>query len=289
MTTNIREADSSRNKYGSYIFAWLRQVDADRETSAQEFRLAYVLSQLFNKKTNSCFPLQATLATRLDVSVRAIGGYVSNLVERGHLHVTDRGRELSSIYAPVLQDRNKTSDLTEVRPEGDFGSSVVEVQQDRKSDVARPEISRRKTGTVLPIEPTSVTNLNNQERGAPERADAALSGGEIPFPVLMTPSMRSRALERAGWNSSRAGIEYGKFRHHCLSNGKRSHDWEAEWWLWVERGAEYEAKAKEAKAKKPGKVIDQDGNDFASSPERTSRHRKKSNLEKVREARGGSL
>jgi hypothetical protein len=167
MTKNIHApaAPSKSRNSSSYVFAWLRQVDTDPKTSAMEFRLAYVISQMLNQKTRVCFPLQATLAKRLSVSERAIREYVAGLVRRGHLRVRHRGRDSSSVYEPVSNDRNGASGHDTGRPEDTFRSC----EEDRKSDVARPANSRLKTGTVLPGEPTSVTNLNNQEqRRAPQ-------------------------------------------------------------------------------------------------------------------------
>jgi hypothetical protein len=157
-----RSGDTS--KFTSFIFACLKQVDADPQTSAQELRLAWVISQMLNKETRVCWPLQSTLAKRLGVSVRAIGGYVSNLRSRGHLRVQDRGRDESSIYELILHDRKTASDHATVRPEDTFRSSADDPNEERKSDVARPEVSCRMTGTVLPTEPVSITNLNNQSQ-----------------------------------------------------------------------------------------------------------------------------
>jgi helix-turn-helix protein len=168
MTDNIHAVATphkSRDSNSSYIFAWLRQIDTDPKTSAMEFRLAYVISQMLNKRTKVCFPLQATLAKRLGVSDRAVREYIAGLADRDHLRVRHRGRDSSSVYEPVLQDRNGASGHDAGRPEDTFRSSG---EQDRKSDVARPEESRRKTGTVLPTEPPSEPSSITKERRAPQ-------------------------------------------------------------------------------------------------------------------------
>jgi hypothetical protein len=150
----------------SFIFAIFRQIHADPETTANEFRLAYAISQLLNKKTRVCFPLQSTLAEQLGVTDRAVRQYITGLVERGHLRVRHRGRDKSSIYELVLKDRNAASGHDDIRPERTFRSSH---DDDRKPDVVRPEVSRRMTGTVLPTEPTSEpTSEPAKERGAPK-------------------------------------------------------------------------------------------------------------------------
>jgi hypothetical protein len=180
----------------SFIFAWVNQVESDPKTSPSEFRLAWVISQMINKKTRVCWPLQATLAKRLGVSVRAVGGYISGLRERGHLRVRDRGRDSSSIYEPILQDRKAASGHDTGRPEETFRSCGDDQNEDRQSDAVRPEISRRKTGSSVPTEPVSVTSLNNhQERGAPQarrdadslkRESVGNTGSlEIPMPTIV--------------------------------------------------------------------------------------------------------
>jgi Helix-turn-helix domain len=237
------------------------------------------ISQMINKQTRVCFPLQATLAERLGVSVRAIGGYISNLRRRGHLGVRDRGRDKSSIYELILQDRNIASGHDAGRPEVTFRSC----EKDGKSDVARPEISRRKTGSTVPIEPVSVTNLNNQERGAHKaRQPLPLSGGETPTspPTSISESMLARALERAGWDAARSRVEFDKFRDRCLSGGRKSYDWNAEFSLWIERGVEHKSKQTELQ----GPVIDQQGNPFGPPPDRSgrTRRRRQSNLDRAR-------
>jgi hypothetical protein len=150
-----------RDEYTSFIFAMLRQVQADPKTSAMEFRLAYVLSQMLNRKTRACFPLQSTLAERLGVTDRTVRSCVAGLVGRGHLRVRHRGGDNSSLYEFVRQDRNDVSGLSSSRQEASFRSPP---NRDRKSDAGRPEIPRRKTGSQLPTEPTSEPT----ERGAPQ-------------------------------------------------------------------------------------------------------------------------
>jgi Helix-turn-helix domain len=165
-------------EWTAFIFAILRQVDADPETSAMEMWLVYVISQMLNKKTRVCFPLQSTLAQRLRVSDRTVRQCIAGLAERGHLRVRRRGRDSSALYELVLHDRNAASGHGTGRPEDAFRSTE---EQDRKSDVARPENSRRKTGSSVPTEPTSEpTSEPEEERGAPKaRPRKAPSVGSI--------------------------------------------------------------------------------------------------------------
>jgi hypothetical protein len=281
MNTDIHAAAASRNNFTSFIFACINQVDADPETSAQELRLAWVISQMINKKTRVCFPLQSTLAKRLGVSDRAVREYIAGLVDRGHLRVRHRGRDKSSIYELILQDRNAASGRDTGRPEDTFRSSAVDRNEDRKSDVARPEVSRCKTGTVLPTEPISEPISEPEERGAPSaRPRSSLSGEEIPTspPPTATEPMLARARERAGWDTVKSKDEFEKFRNLALSKGTQSHNWDAAFSVWIERGVEHQAKRKG----QTGKIIDQDGNDLRPPPQAKPRPRKQSNTDRAR-------
>lgn len=103
------DSGNKAKSFTSFIFKWLKQVHADEGTTAPVFRLAYVLSQHFNRSTRSCFPLQSTLAHSLGVSDRMIRVYIVQLLERGHLRVYRRGRNQSSIYEGILLSGRKPS------------------------------------------------------------------------------------------------------------------------------------------------------------------------------------
>jgi len=81
---NDSPRNGSRQNFTSFIFAVLRQIDADPATTASESRLAYVLSQMLNKKSRACYPLQSTLAERLRVTDRTVRRCITGLVDRGH-------------------------------------------------------------------------------------------------------------------------------------------------------------------------------------------------------------
>jgi hypothetical protein len=271
-------------KLSSFIFACLKQIDADPKTSAMEFRLAYMISQMINKKTRVCFPLQSTLAERLGVKERAVRGFVSGLRDRGHLRVRHRGPYKSSIYELILQDRHQRAAHDEARPADTCRSSEDDQSEDRQNDVARPANPRRKTGTSVPVEPVSEPISEPEERGAPKaRPRSSLSGEEESPPTSITESMLARAFKRAGWDAARSGIEFDKFRHRCLSKATQSHDWDAEFSLWIERGVEHTSK----RTQQQGPVIDQHGNPVPPPKSRSHTGRRKSNLERGREMFGG--
>jgi hypothetical protein len=287
MNTILDRAESRNSRSGdgtnfpSFIFACLKQVDADPKTSAMEFRLAFVISQMINKKTRVCFPLQSTLAERLGVDPRHVRRGLANLVKRGHLSVTPRGRDQSAIYQMIVQDRTPMSDHDETRQDTDVRSKP----QDRTSGAARPDISGRKTGHPCPTEPISEPISEPEERGAPARRRSSLSGEEVPTPppTAMTESMITRALERAGWDSVQAKLEFEKFRNRHLGKGTQSCNWDAEFWLWIERGVEHQSERT-----KQGKVIDQDANVVRPPPnQKRPPRRKPTNTERLMGMTGG--
>jgi hypothetical protein len=152
----IKSRDSASTEFARDVFAWFKQIHADqaiipnaKPISALDFRLAYAITQYIDKFSRKAWPFQETLAADLGVTDRTVRNGIANLVKRGHLTVTMRGRDQSAIYQMILQDRKSTSGHDEARPETDFRSKP----QDRKSGAARPEKSRRKTGSTLPTEP----------------------------------------------------------------------------------------------------------------------------------------
>jgi hypothetical protein len=79
--------------------------------------------------------------------------------------------------------------------------------------------------------------------------------------------MLIRALERAGWDSVRSKNEFEKFRNLALSKGTQSHNWDAAFSVWIERGVEHQAKRKE----KQGPIIDSDGRTVRPPPNQKGR------------------
>jgi hypothetical protein len=172
----------------------------------------------------------------------------------------------------ILQDKTSVSDHDEVRPDTGVGSKT----QDKTSVSSRPDTGVIKTGHQCLIEPL----LEPKERGARQaRPRGPLSGeGGNPPPTTMTESMITRALQRAGWDTVKARNEFEKFRNRALSKGTASLNWDAEFYNWIERGVEHQARRKG----QAGKIIDQEGNDVAPPPQAKPRPRKQSNTERAR-------
>jgi hypothetical protein len=117
MKTAVHESSIPRNRrisasteFARDVFAWQEQIHTDRQTipntkpiSAFDFRLAYAITQYTNKYSRKAWPFQETLAADLDVDVRTVGRGIANLVKRGHLSVTRRGRDepaSSQVFRP---------------------------------------------------------------------------------------------------------------------------------------------------------------------------------------------
>jgi hypothetical protein len=163
MTNTIRESaapiksrTSASTEFARDVFAWFKQIHTDRATipnakpmSALDFRLAYAITQYINKFSRKAWPFQETLAEELGVDVRTVGRGIANLVKRGHLSVTRRGRDESAIYQMIIQDQTFVSGHDEVRPDTDVGSKP----QDRTSVSVRPDICVPKTRHPCPREP----------------------------------------------------------------------------------------------------------------------------------------
>jgi hypothetical protein len=142
-STNPRNSRiSASTELARDVFAWQEQIHTDRETipnakpiSAFDFRLAYAITQYTNKHSRKAWPKQETLAADLGVDVRTVGRGIANLVKRGHLNVTRRGREQSAIYRMILQDKTSVSGHDEVRQDTDVRSKP----QDKTSVSSRPD------------------------------------------------------------------------------------------------------------------------------------------------------
>jgi hypothetical protein len=65
-------------------------------------------------------------------------------------------------------------------------------------------------------------------------ADWALSADDI-----------KAAIQETGWTEAEVKKEALKFRDRCLSEGTLSHDWQAKWRLWMQRGNEWKSRERE--------------------------------------------
>jgi hypothetical protein len=245
-TGPVSELNRTTGSYPRDVFAWQEQIHTDRETipnakpiSAFDFRLAYAITQYTNKHSRKAWPKQETLAANLGVDVRTVGRGIANLVRRGHLSVTRRGREQSAIYRMILQDRTSVSDHDEVRQDTDVRSKP----QDKTSVSSRPDTGVLKTGHQCLIEPLLEPLLEPEERGAPQArpATGASSGGSIRGPEPLN-NMGGTIVDDG---DDGIGV--------ALRAPPPDH---------LERGFEH----KSEQARWHGKVIDQDGVEFKPPP-----------------------
>ena len=87
--------------FTSEIFAWLRQVFADKTLHPTAFKLAFAVSQYINRKTRKAFPSLPTLASAVGITTRAVINLIARLEANGHLLVERhrvRGRNRSNTY-----------------------------------------------------------------------------------------------------------------------------------------------------------------------------------------------
>jgi hypothetical protein len=114
-------------------FEWLEKVAADPAIPATGFKLAFILSRHFNRKTGDAWPTQETLANAVGTSDRTIRTLVDLLVRKGHLEVRLRGWHNPNIYRMAGkpdtharlnenedEDRKPASTLKDERPEASF-------------------------------------------------------------------------------------------------------------------------------------------------------------------------
>jgi hypothetical protein len=258
-STNPRNSRiSASTEFARDVFAWQEQIHTDRETipnakpiSAFDFRLAYVITQYKNKHSRKAWPKQETLAADLGVDVRTVGRGIANLVKRGHLNVTRRGREQSAIYRMILQDKTSVSGHNEVRQDTDVRSKP----QDKTSVSSRPDTGVLKTRHQCLIEPL----LEPEERGAPQARPAT---GSSSCSIGNDDSLKSPMGTIVDDGDDGSGVAMAPPPN--------------------QRGVEHKSKQERWR----GKVIDQDGNDL-SPPPPESHPVRKSNRQRGREMFGG--
>lgn len=87
---------------------WVEKALADCKLSDGAYRTLSCLAHCFlSSDKGTCWPSQETIATKRNVSLRTVNLHVSELKRRGHLGVVDRGRDMSNLYYPILDDTQK--------------------------------------------------------------------------------------------------------------------------------------------------------------------------------------
>jgi hypothetical protein len=71
--------------FTSQIFAFLRQVFADKALHPTAFKLAFAISQYVNRKTRKAWPELPTLASAAGISKRTVIRLIEGLEANGHL------------------------------------------------------------------------------------------------------------------------------------------------------------------------------------------------------------
>jgi DNA-binding MarR family transcriptional regulator len=189
----IKSRGNASTEFARDVFAWQEQIHTDRATfpnakpiSHFDFRLAYAITQYTNKHSRKAWPSQEKLAADLGVDLRTVSRGITNLVKRGHLSVTRRGREQSAIYRMILQDRTSLSDHDEARHDTGVVSKEVrhdtdvvsKPQQDTTSVSSRHDTVVLKTRHPCRTEPLMEPLLEPEERGAPPARPAAGASNE---------------------------------------------------------------------------------------------------------------
>lgn len=315
---NIHANESLRNKlittkrddYTRDRFRWWDTLAADPEMSPGTFIVGYAIATALQRNSGNKVLVSASnepddvvceawigaaeIAEKIGMSAGTVFANVQKLKEHGYIQIDPGkpGSGHSHHYRLVEKDRRADYSKRQSKITKGRCADHSKKSKGQPADHLSPEKVSGLTNKGQPADMNPFVTSRNPfeekpiEGGAPPaRPRRALSGEGIPFPATMSESMITRALERAGWKSSRVGIEYGKFRHRCSSTGKQSHDWEAEWALWVERGLEYDACRKAVRHRE---VIDNDGNDVTPPPSRSEKAPPQTNMERGRRMFGGA-
>jgi hypothetical protein len=162
-------------KAAQKIFAWLNAVKADRRLRASScFKVAYQLAQKTNtvefEKSGQLVTWQSerTIANAIGLSERTVRDTVHLLRDTDHIDIeTGHGPGSSNRY--TLQNRQPPAAFNEANTGSRLPHSD---EQMRQSDVSKPAIQRRKTGSQQPPN-YSISNSLISTR-EPRRAEEAL-------------------------------------------------------------------------------------------------------------------
>lgn len=100
-----RELRSGRD-FAARKTEWLIQVAKDRNLPTSAYRVAQLLPKWLNAKTEEAFPAQGTVASELNLTVRAVTNAFGALVNRGHLSKSPgkRGYRGTNVYKMELHE-----------------------------------------------------------------------------------------------------------------------------------------------------------------------------------------
>lgn len=109
---------------------WLDLIFADTELDHLAFRVAYLLSQLFNREKGNAWPAVGTLAKGVGASSRGVQKAVAQLEARGYLtRDIGRGRGGSNSYRPILNPAENTNSSAHFATPKNMNSSAPPEQQ----------------------------------------------------------------------------------------------------------------------------------------------------------------
>jgi hypothetical protein len=140
-----------RDEFTSHIFAWLRQVFADRELPATAFKLAFAVSQYVNSKTRKAWPSLPTLASDVDIDRRTGIRLIARLEAHGHLQVERhriRGRNRSNTYRLNIKKGDTGDTFSD-----EENVSLASPFQDEKGDIQRKKTCHPAHEKVTPVSP----------------------------------------------------------------------------------------------------------------------------------------
>ncbi len=199
------------------LFRWLNQVSADREITPGAFRLAYILSQHFNRRTGNAWPTQETLAKASRLTRRGVQMCLDALETQGHLRViAGRGRGNVSTYEPILRSDDKAIQrANSSSPFDDENANLAAPFEDEKrepqfalSDAKRRTKTQKKANetTKKGEVPFAQNHLNNhlKEPSEGERLSPPPSIGEKKPSKKGKPATARSAIKRdnlEGFNS----------------------------------------------------------------------------------------
>ena len=173
------------------LFQWLNAVAADPKVSAGAFRVAYKLSQHFNRVTGEAWPSLETLADAVGVNERTVRRCIDELCDAAHLEKKRGGDGRPNRYWMKKADRTELSDLPHFSPDKNVHSETEdEGQTGHSCHSDRTDLSLQ-TGQICPT-----NHLNEPSEELEERRESLSSREGIELDLSDRQAFASTAFEQ---------------------------------------------------------------------------------------------
>ncbi|MCG2668758.1 helix-turn-helix domain-containing protein [Bradyrhizobium sp. GCM10023182] len=170
-------------EHTSRLFAWLKQVRADRKNlTASTFVVAFTIADHMNKETGEAFPGMPCIAREIGMSQGTVKNAIDALEARGHLHVHHgkKGRGCPNRYRMLVR-ASDADGLPDGPDRANSGASLSDddrMEHHSKSQSADIQAEISQPSEIWEGEVSGDTMANSQETEICEPSAAQLDANE---------------------------------------------------------------------------------------------------------------